>query len=379
MVAVVGSYGKTTTTAAVRAALGVPHQGGVRSSNSFSSLALAILGTAPWRRHTVLEVGIDGPGQMEVYAKMVEPDIAVVTTIGSEHHGSLGTLERTQEEKAWMVRAVRPGGVAALNGDDPRVRAMATLTSARVVTYGFGLDNDVRAANVRIDWPRGTRLDLHVDGVRREVCLQLLGKVMVYPFLAAVAVGRAEDRPLDDIIAALEALPARAGRLQPVALANGAWLVRDDFKSSLETVEAALDVLAELPGRKIAVMGDISEPPGSQGRIYRAIGARLAGIADRIIVVGEFQRYRAGAIRAGMPVPSLINARRSVCAAWEAVQADLAPDDIVLIKGRDTQKLDRVALALQGRKVGCEVEFCKLKLRCEICPALATGPGGALN
>ena len=133
-----------------------------------------------------------------------------------------------------------------------------------------------------------------------------------------------------------------------------------------------------------------SEPTDTCAAVTRRTWRRLAtGRAaghdsherprDRIIVVGEFQRYRAGAIRAGMPVPSLINARRSVRAAWEAVQADIAPGDIVLIKGRDTQKLDRVALALQGRKVGCEVEFCKLKLRCEICPALATGPGGALN
>jgi UDP-N-acetylmuramoyl-tripeptide--D-alanyl-D-alanine ligase len=379
VIAVVGSYGKTTTTAAVRAALGIPsaRAGGW---NAYGGLALSVLKIAPWRRHAVFEVGIDGPGQMTAYATMLEPDIVVVTTIGSEHHGSLGTLDRTQEEKGRMVRAMRPGGTAVLNGDDPRVCAMAALTGARVVTYGLGPGNDVRAADVRVDWPHGTRLDLHVDGVRREVRLRLLGKVMVYPFLAAVAVGRIEGRPLDDIVAALEVLPARTGRLQPMPIANGAWLIRDDYKSSLETVEVALDLLAELPGRKIAVMGDVSEPPGSQGPIYRGIGERLAAMAHRVIVVGEFQRYRAGATRAGMPPSALVNARHSVRAAWEAVQAELAPGDIVLIKGRDTQRLDRVALALQGRKVGCEVEFCDLKcVRCETCPALTTGPGRALD
>ncbi|HEX6015341.1 MAG TPA: hypothetical protein VFY87_26790, partial [Geminicoccaceae bacterium] len=100
-----------------------------------------------------------------------------------------------------------------------------------------------------------------------DVRLRLLGQVMVYPVLAAVAVAWAEGRPLERAVADLEALPPQPGRLQLEPLANGAWLVRDEFKSSLETIEAALDVMAELPGRRIVVIGSVSEPPGSQGPI----------------------------------------------------------------------------------------------------------------
>ena len=373
IVAVVGSYGKTTTAAAVATALGLPlpRPGG----NSFAGLALKLLRVPPWQRHAVFEVGIDGPGQMAPYAAMMRPEIAVVTTIGSEHHRSLGTLERTRQEKGRMVAGLRADGTAVLNCDDPNVMAMAAMTGARVVTYGFDAAADVRASDIRIDWPYGTRLALHVAGATYDVRLQLLGRVMVYPFLAAIAVAWVEGIPLERVIAELEAMPPRPGRLQLLPLPQGAWLVRDDFKSSLETIEAALDVLTELPGRRIVVLGSVSEPQGNQGVIYRHLGRRLAQIATRVVVVGSmFQRYAAGATAAGMPRGALVDARRDVRAAWKAVQAELAPGDIVLVKGRDTERLDRVALALQGRDVRCTIEFCDLvNVRCETCPKLETG------
>jgi UDP-N-acetylmuramoyl-tripeptide--D-alanyl-D-alanine ligase len=148
----------------------------------------------------------------------------------------------------------------------------------------------------------------------------------------------------------------------------------------VETVDAALDVLAEVPGRRIVVIGEVSEPPGSQGPIYRRLGGRLAGIASRVVCVGAETAYKScvvGAARAGMPRAALVHAGRDVRAAWEAVRAELRPGDVVLVKGRDTERLDRVSLALQGRDVRCEIEFCDIKgMRCEVCPMLETGWAG---
>lgn len=377
IVAVVGSYGKTTTTAAVCSALDLPLP--ERANSAFAGLALKLLRVRPWQRYAAFEVAIDGPGQMAPYAAMLRPDLVVVTSIGSEHHRSLGTLDQTREEKGRMVEGLRPGGTAVLNRDDPRVMAMAATGGFRVVTYGFDPTADVRATDVRIDWPHGMRVMLHAGGVEREVRLRLLGRVMVYPALAAVAVAWVEGRPLDGVLAELEGLPPRPGRMQLEPLPGGAWLIRDEFKASLETIEAALDVMAELPGRRIVVLGSVSEPPGSQGPICRHLGQRLAQIASRVIVVGPlFQRYAAGAAAAGMPRTALVDAKRSVRAAWEAVRADLEPGDIVLVKGRDTERLDRVALALQGREVRCEIEFCDLMgVRCQVCPMLERGWTGA--
>ena len=161
-----------------------------------------------------------------------------------------------------------------------------------------------------------------------------------------------------------------------------AELIRDDFKSTLETIDAALDVLAEVPaGRRVVVIGDVPEPPGSIGPIYRRIGERFAGIASRVVCAGTgsgFKRYQAGAARAGMARSALVHAGHSLRKAWELAGADLGPGDVVLVKGRDTERLDRVSLAPQGCTVRCEIEFCDIKgMRCEVCPMLETGWAGA--
>jgi UDP-N-acetylmuramoyl-tripeptide--D-alanyl-D-alanine ligase len=309
---------------------------------------------------------------------MMQPDVVVVTSIASEHNRSFGTLENTSREKSEMLRGLRPGGVAVLNGDDPHVLAMRPAAGdARVVTFGFGEANDVQALEAKLDWPHGTRLRVRVGGEEREIRSRLLGRVMVYPLLAALAVAWLEGRDMGEAVAALERLPPRPGRLQHLPLPNGAWLIRDDFKSTLETIDAALDVLAEVPGRRVVVIGDVSEPPGSIGPIYRRLGERLAGIASSVVCAGTgagFKRYQAGAARAGMPRSALVHAEHSLRKAWELAGADLGPGDVVLVKGRDTERLDRVSLALQGRDVRCEIEFCDIKgLRCEVCPMLERG------
>jgi UDP-N-acetylmuramoyl-tripeptide--D-alanyl-D-alanine ligase len=316
---------------------------------------------------------------MARYARLVRPNITVVTSIGSEHNRSLKTLEVTRSEKAEMVRILPRSGLAVLNGDDPNVLWMQTQTSARVTTVGFAESNDVRASEVVLDWPGGIRFRLHAHGEIRVLKTRLTGKHMVYPVLAAVAVALAEGFTLDAILPRLEALTPTPGRMQAVSLPNGAMILRDEFKSSLETIDAALDALAEIPARqRIVVFGEISEPPGSQGPIYRRLGERIGHLASRAIFIGEsgvWGPFATGAKRGGLPPPMLINSGKSVCKAIEAVREYLGPKDVVLVKGRDNQRLERVSLGLSGRTVRCDIGFCKEKVRCEKCPMLERGWG----
>jgi UDP-N-acetylmuramoyl-tripeptide--D-alanyl-D-alanine ligase len=378
VVAVAGSLGKTTTARAVTAALGRQPQPRIEF-NSWSALAEAVLRIQPHDRHAVIEVSLSRPGQVAPYLRLLRPDLVVVTSIASEHNRSFRTLEGARAEKAKMVRGLAPTGLAVLNGDDPHVLWMAEQTCARVMTFGFGEGNDVRASEMALDWPRGTGFTLHVGGETRSVRIRLLGRPGVHAVLAAVAVALAEGFTLDQALPALEALPPTPGRLQPLQLANGAFLLRDDYKSALETIDSALDLLAEVPARRrVVVLGDVSEPPGSQGPIYRRLGERVGQIAARAIFVGgNFQRYWVGAKQAGLPRNASFDAGTSVLRAAEVVRADLGPGDVVLIKGRDTQRLDRVVLALAGRRVGCTIKFCDVvRTRCDECPMLERGWNG---
>ena len=372
LVVVTGSLGKTTTARAVSVALGGTDQD-VNGYNFKSGVALAVLKTPPWRRFAVIEAGIDGVGQMIRYATITQPDVAVVTCVGSEHNRSLGNLRDTRDEKVKILTGLLPGGVAILNGDDPNVRWMATQTEHRAITFGLGEMNDIRASHLTVHWPEGTHFTLHANGKAYDMTTRLLGRTMVYPILAAIAVALAKGFSLEQVLPPLQELSPTPGRLEPIRLPNGVLILRDDFKSSLETIHAALDLFSEIPAqRRLVVLGEVSEPPGSQGPIYRDIGERIAPIASRAIFVGgNFQRYAAGARRGGLPSSSMRDAQRSVLKAIEFLREDLRAGDVVLIKGRDTQRLDRITLALMGRTVGCDIDFCDTRVvRCGTCPKL---------
>ena len=249
IIAVIGSFGKTTTT---RCLLKI-FEGRIHKrhgQNAGVSLAVNILCIKPWQRHAVVEVGISSIGQMEKSSKIVLPDIVVATSIGSEHNRSLKTLEITRREKAKMVISLDTNGVAVLNGDDENVRSMKNLTRAHVITFGTREDNDVRAEDIIIDWPRGTRFTLHANNETRQINISLIGKHMIYPVLAAVTVGINEGKTLNSILEELVTIDPAQGRIQPVTTENGAVILRDDFKSSLETIERAFDVVSEITSAK---------------------------------------------------------------------------------------------------------------------------------
>jgi len=378
IVSVVGSFGKTTTTRAVTTALQRQiHR--KRFSNCWSYVSGEIFRIRLHDRHSVIEVGISDTGQMDQYASMIRPDITVVTSIGSEHHRSLGSLEVTRAEKAEMVKALPMSGLAVLNGDDPNVRWMAKLTKAKVITYGFDESNDVRASKVSLVWPDGIRFRLHIKGQTRTVSSALIGRQMVYPILAAIAVATAEGFALEETLSSLQSMPPTPGRLEPVRLPDGIVLLRDDFKSSLETVHVALDAFSNIhAGRRGVVMGEVSEPPGSQGAIYKELGRRIAAVADYAVFIGSNRRYQHYMARnSGLPISAGFNTDGSVLKAAEYLRNELKPGDTVLIKGRDTQRLERIALVLTGRNVRCDIDFCDTRVvACEDCPMLERGWNG---
>ena len=375
VIVVTGTYGKTTTQRAITAALGMEPDA-VEKANFQSGVAKALLLTPPWQRFAPFEVGISRPGQMIQFARMMQPDIAVVNSIGTEHQRAFKTLENTRDEKAQLLTGIAPHGIAILNGDDPHVLWMRGTTTRRVITYGFDEGNEVRASDWQMIWPEGSRFQVHLNGMSYPIRTRLHGRHMAYPVLAALAVVHATNQDMNAAVTAMERLTPARSRMQVVELSNGTRIIQDDYKSSLETIETALDFLCSIPAaRRLVVLGNIGDPPGRMGESYRAIGRRFAKFADLAFLLGSHdRRYASGAAAAGMPRERIIRFHNDLRQAIDVLRNSLQPGDVLVVKGRLDDHLERITLALSGQKIGCWRTECRTRAyRCGNCPMLEKG------
>jgi len=373
-IAVTGSFGKTTTVRAISAALGLPDPG---FANHKSRLALKLFRTPRRQGREVFEVGIDRPGQMRPMARMLRPDVAVLTGIGSEHNRSMRTLEVTLAEKSQLIRALPAGGAALLNADDARARSAASIAPGAVWTYGFAADADVRAVEFALDSVEGNRLSVEVRGRRLELQTRLLGRHQAYPILAGLAVAAVENVDLEAAAQRLESLPPAPGRMELIRLASGATLINDAFKGSPESYLEAFETIAALPAeRRLLILGDISEPPGKQSEAYGVLGEGLARVPNAVVVhIGQDgKKFRSAARRAGMQVDPALSLGSAPLPALERIRPMIRPTDLILVKGRDTQKLDRIVAGLRGETVRCAIRLCSRRSsECLKCPRVAIG------
>lgn len=372
VVAVTGSFGKTTTASTLGTALGCRNDW-LLGYNAGRHIASHILAIRPGDRHRVIETGLEAHGQIAAYAHLIRPDIAVVTCIGSEHNRTFQTLEATRAEKLKLVLALPPNGTAFFNGDDPHVRWMAEQTAVKKIFYGLAPENDVRAEDIRRASDGTILFTLVTRDARTPVRTRHIGRHQVYSHLAAAAVALHENIPLPQIAARLATVEPHEMRLRVEQVEGGITLLRDDYKSTRETIETALDTLAEFPAqRRIVVIGEISETTGSQYPHYRAIGERIGRVADLCIVIGGHRKtYASGAANTGFPRENILDGGRSVLETLALLRTHLRPGDVVLLKGLTTQKLQRIALALHGRPVTCALPRCGIThIECPACPLL---------
>lgn len=372
LIAVTGSFGKTTTTRALTVILGGPTSF-ERVPNCFSRMYFHAVRQMLRRATGVLEIGIGQPNQMRGYARAIRPQIAVVTKIGWEHEKYFPDgLEGIRAEKAELVSALPANGVAVLNRDDEHVMWMAQRTKARIVTFGHHPDADVALIGIDPE-VTGTHLRLRVAGTEHSLHTSLIGSVSAMPVAAALAAALAAGIDVEQAIRALKGFAASPRRLEPSRLSNGATALLDDLKGTPPTAFAAFETAAELVcGRRVAVLGRIPKTtPEPTEPIYQALGRRAAQVFDRIVLIhlddGPYELYREGAIDGGI-APEQITRAHTVREAADALAQELKAEDLLLLKGHSTDHLSRIVMHLEGVSVGCRVRFCRLRRSCYACP-----------
>ena len=347
VVGITGSIAKTSTKEAVAAVLGrvMPTLRNEGNLNNEIGLPLTVLGLRSRHRAAVLEMGMYVGGEIADLARIGRPEIGVVTAVQAVHLSRIGTIEAVARAKGELVEALPDDGVAVLNADDERVLAMADRTGARVLTYGFAPAADVRAERVSSRGVEGMSFDLVVPGFRSGAAIPGLGRLAVHNALAAAAVGLAAGLSPEAIVDALADGWSAPHRGQLVE-AGGVTVVDDSYNASPGSVTAALDLLAGLPGRRIAVLGGMRELGDGHDAGHRRVGAVAAGIVDELVVVGDDAAGIVdGAGGAGLPASRTVHVPDREAAL--AVLIDrLRPGDVVLVKASRGVELDRLVEAL---------------------------------
>jgi UDP-N-acetylmuramoyl-tripeptide--D-alanyl-D-alanine ligase len=348
VIGITGSVGKSSTKELTHAVLSQRYRTFKSPGNRNSTLGLpaALFGLRPEHERAVLEMGMYSTGEIAQLCSMTQPDIGVVTIIGPVHLERAGTMETIVAAKTELVEALPKNGTAILNFDDDRVMGMAEHTRASVFTYGLDEKADVWADNIHSMGLGGVRFTLHHGGEALSLSVPMLGRHSVHTALRATAVGLVEKLSWEEIVAGLSEANSEQFRIEAVPGPGASTIIDDTYNSSPDSALAALNLLSELDGRRIAVLGDMLELGSAEHRSHRLIGRRVADVADILVAVGPRARIIADeAIKVGMPAESVFWVEE----ANEAVpllEELITDEDMLLIKGSYGMRMDRIVAAL---------------------------------
>jgi UDP-N-acetylmuramoyl-tripeptide--D-alanyl-D-alanine ligase len=347
VIAITGSVGKTSTKELAHAVLSQRYETFKTPGNRNSVLGLppALFELEPRHERAVLEMGMFTRGEIARLAEITRPSVGVITMIDPVHMERAGSLENIVAAKQELVEALPVGGTAILNRDEPLVMGMAAHTQADVFTYGLDPNADLWADEIESMGLSGIRFTIHYGRDRLHIQVPLLGRHSVHTALRAAAVGLGEGMAWEEIV---QGLQDEAAELRVITATGprGSLLIDDTYNASPASVLAALNLLRDLPGRRIAVLGDMLELGAAEAPSHQLVGRRAKEVADLLLTVGERARLIAQeAMAAGMAPRQVI----SVGAAAEAVpllEDLIEAGDAVLIKGSRGVALEDVVTAL---------------------------------
>jgi UDP-N-acetylmuramoyl-tripeptide--D-alanyl-D-alanine ligase len=371
-VAVTGSVGKTTTTQLLTAALRTagPTVTPATGSNRARGLAEAVGASDRQTRFIVQEVGAAGAGAgtLDEILWALEPRLAVVTAVRSDHLPGFGSLDAIAREKAKAVAALPGDGVAVLNADDPRVRAMRRTASCGVVLAGRAEDADVRIAAAAADVEGRLVVSLADGDDEHTISTRLIGTHWATAVALAFAAATRLGADPAAVVEALASTPPTPERLDLVTAATGARFLLDTAKATEATVAPSLAALAGVPAsRRIVVIGRLWDfLEGDDADVAGRVASAALAVADEVLLYGQTAVVAPPATRADPRV----RAYRSIRELADAVWAEATRGDVVLLMGTfPSDHLARVALRAT-HDVQCWRDDCSKRMPCAECPLL---------
>jgi len=353
--AVTGSSGKTTTKEMLAAILTQTAPGLVTAGNfnNLIGLPLTLLRHEEKQRWMVLEMGMSARGEIARLCEIAGPTVGVITNVGPAHLETLHGIDGVARAKGELFEALKPGGCAVINADDPLVRVLPVANGVRRLLFGLAPEAEVRAENITLVDGR-PRFELVLPDGRQAISLPVAGRHNISNALAAAAVSSALGIAATEIARGLESFSMCGGRMEVQDLEHGMLLIDDSYNANPLSTAAALQALTDLANgqRRIAILGDMLELGDAAEELHRQCGELAAQKADLLLTLGTLGAALAkGAIQAGMP-KTTVQACDSHEQLLERLRKLLQPGDRILVKGSRGMRMEKISNTLRAGSAG---------------------------
>lgn len=322
-----------------------------------SAMVIFLFKTKKYPKILILEMGADRPGDIRYLTKFVHCQLAVVTAVGQipVHIEFFRNPEHLAKEKAHLVSSLPEQGIAILNYDDPMVLEMAKKTKAKTITFGLSKGADVVVSDISHQLPNFTGTEwaetpakvffkINYEGSTVPFSINnVLGDYQIRPVLAAAAVGLTFEMNLVEISNLIKEYQPLPGRMRLLAGIKNTLLIDDSYNASPKATLAALETLNSIKAqRKIVILGDMLELGRMTEKAHRLVGQEVAKIADLFFAVGPRMSFAAEEAKKQEMLESKIFCFDSSQQAKKAVQQALKEGDVVLIKGSQAMRMEKI-------------------------------------
>ncbi len=355
IVAITGSTGKSTTKEMTASILELGNKT-LKNKGNFNNLIglpLSLLGLEKGYQKAVLEMGTNCPGEIARLTEIADPDVGVITNVGSAHLEGLGDLEGVASAKVELIEKISSRGKVILNGDDELLMKTAAMFPKNMVTFGAKKNNDVSAAKIQNLGPEGMSFFLQYQGKDWPVRIRVHGFHNVYNALAAAAAGMCLNEPPEYIVEGLGRFDGLKGRFMVSHLPYGVILVDDTYNANPSSLKAAFESLKPLANkcRRIIIgLGEMMELGNSTVFSHQEAGRMVAELgADCFLAMGEHaNEMKKGAVAAGMP-QDRVEVVETHSAMARRMNAEIREGDLIFLKASRKIALDKVVKSVKQK------------------------------
>ncbi|MEO4054769.1 UDP-N-acetylmuramoyl-tripeptide--D-alanyl-D-alanine ligase [Solibacillus sp. CAU 1738] len=350
VIGVTGSNGKTTTKDMIYSILSTRFKVHKTKGNLNSEygLPLTLLAVSEDDEVAVLEMGMSNRGEIETLSMIAQPDIAIITMIGSSHIATLGSREEIANAKLEIIAGIKDNGLLIFYGDEPLLKKVNKNgdKKLRYTSFGISEKNDIYQTNVQVN---SEKIQFKINSKESPTySLNLIGKHNINNALAAISVAKELEITDEEIIIGLEELALSGMRMQQIKSDHGYTIINDAWNASPNSVQAAIETFHELSGynRKILILSDMLELGENEIDYHKEIGKLIVQHnIDFLFTYGELAKFisiEAQKVFGMERVISYVDKKSLI----DKVKGFVKPNDAILVKGSRGMALEDVVNAL---------------------------------